>query len=185
MNGLEQNPAMAVLSQDDGAIEDAINDLDAKIAAWVDAMNRASAALAQVTRAECAAPRNVEVPAPPSTAEPVIAEDAAPQDVSAEALSGVVTLPGGNKSKKPIGLKAKLLKLGGSPKSSEQKPETAPVDEAPTSPVIAEKSQQELEDEDEALLARLDPKVAKSIRIKRRLSRGKKSVRELINEMQK
>ena len=40
-------------------------------------------------------------------------------------------------------------------------------------------------DEDEALLASLDPKLAKSIRIKRRLSNGRKSVRELLEEEQR
>lgn len=37
-------------------------------------------------------------------------------------------------------------------------------------------------DDDEALLASLDPKVAKAIRIKRRLCNGRKSVRELLDE---
>ncbi|MCA9251412.1 MAG: hypothetical protein KDA54_09785 [Phycisphaerales bacterium] len=197
MNGAEQNPAMAVLLEDNTAIESAINDLDVKIAAWVDAMDKASAALAQVARAESVAPKAVyekAAAAPVEDAAPV--ESAASQDVKteapaakaetpAEAGSGIVTLPGGKKSQKPTGLKAKLLGLGGGAKDDDDVISPEPVAEAPKSEVVPEKSKQELEEEDEALLAQLDPKVAQSIRIKRRLSRGKKSVRELINEMHK
>ncbi len=194
MNGAEQNPAIAVLSQDDGAIESAINDLDQKIATWVDAMDKASAALAQVALAEPAiraesdssssaeashsAPgaesKPVEVaPKPEGCAEAPLDKSEAP----AEPVSGIVTLPGSKKSKKP--------KLKASPRKGAAKDDSKPVDESPKAPVIPEKTKEELDAEDEALLAQLDPKVAKSIRIKRRLSRGKKSVREMINELNK
>ncbi|GJM26736.1 MAG: hypothetical protein DHS20C16_31510 [Phycisphaerae bacterium] len=195
MNGSEQNPAIAVLSQDDTAIERAINDLDSKIAAWVDAMDKASAALAQVSRAEPIAPRAVEdtaTTAPVANDAPTV--NAAPPKVRAEApvveagppaeaASGIISLPGGKKSKKPS-LKAKPRKSGGGAKSDEQQHDSKPADGVAKKPVKVEKSKEELDAEDEALLAQLDPKVAKSIRIKRRLSRGKKSVREMINELQ-
>ncbi len=48
-----------------------------------------------------------------------------------------------------------------------------PVDEVEAQPAI---------DEDEAILSALDPKIAKPIRIKRRLSSGRKTVRELLEE---
>lgn len=192
---------MAVLLEDNTAIESAINDLDAKIAAWVDAMDKASAALAQVARSETVAPKVVDesatkapVNAPVENVAPAeravskeveAAAPAAQSEAPADAGSGIVTLPGSKKSKKPKGLKAKLLGLGGKPEQEEVVAKPAPVDKAPKTEVSAEKSKQEMEEEDEALLAQLDPKVAQSIRIKRRLSRGKKSVRELINEMQK
>jgi len=197
MNGAEQNPAIAVLSQDNTAIESAINDLDTKIAAWVDAMDKASAALAQVARDEAIVPRSVEEPAVNASVETAVpVEAAATQEVQAAAPvaeaeesrgagSETVTLPGSKKSKKPKGLKAKLRQLGGGAKPDSPPAESVPADEAPKREVVAEKSKQELEEEDEALLAQLDPAVAKSIRIKRRLSRGKKSVREMINELQK
>ncbi len=189
MNGLDQNPAIAVLSQDDSAIENAFSDLDTKIAAWVDAMDKASVALAQVARVE---PVAQPVEAPPAVeATPVANDVAEAQEVRAEAVvienespaeasSGIVSLPGRKKSKKPS-LKAKTRKLAGGAKSGEGNP----TDAAPPTPVIVEKTKEELDAEDEALLAQLDPKVAKSIHIKRRLSQGRKSVKELINEMHK
>ena len=196
MDTTEQNRAIALVPEDDGAIDNAINELDAKISAWVEAMRQASSALATVARAETAAPNRVE---PESVPEVTTPQAEATAEVADEpATKTVVALPGAKKkavtppvtqddsAKSSPGLGAKLRKLvgGAEEETVEQVPQVT-SESKPVAPVKAENTQQDLEDEDEALLAQLDPKVAKSIRIKRRLSRGKKSVRELINESKK
>jgi hypothetical protein len=79
------------------------------------------------------------------------------------------------------------------------KAETVPAERAPVTPVVSPEPQPEPEpepetrqapapaadhsrEEDEALLASLDPETAKAIRVMRRLSFEKKSVRELLEE---
>ncbi|NOX58972.1 MAG: hypothetical protein GXP29_08970 [Planctomycetes bacterium] len=183
MDTAELNSTIAPIPQEDGAIDNAINDLDAKIAAWVAAMDKASVALAQVARAETSVAKDNH---PGSS-------DAVADKVSPKA---VVQLPGGEpkKSKAPeppksrSGLGAKLRKLVGGSQPSEQKEnamaEVASKTNKHASSTGVEKSTKapSQADDNEALLAQLDPKVAKSVRIKRRLSRGKKSVRDILNE---
>ncbi len=74
-----------------------------------------------------------------------------------------------------------LLGKGKEPGKTE---EELPPQVKPEEPKGAEPEKSPV-DEDEALLASLDPKLAKSIRIKRRLSNGRKSVRELLEEEQR
>lgn len=209
---------------EDGAINQALDNLDARIASWSSAMQQAHRALAEMvehTRSRAAAPvenppakpvspaRSAAVqpekpkptgpapeakeskPAPKASAAPAPGD---PPKVTRELLEQEHHRKGGQakekqedakaKPGKPAkGFAAKLKRMVGG-QQNDADASVAGVDVTGTSAKTSQDEQaNEPLDEDEALLATLDPKVAKVIRIKRRLSNGKKSVKELLSEM--
>ena len=212
------------IPRDDGGIAQAIQDLDAKIAAWAAAMANAQSHLgalltavsqqtpadsqaAVVERAATPAVAAAPSPAPAAaeTAQPILplakaapVAPAAPPSVTAAAAPprAVKAEPAPaapeTKSAADDGIMARLRRLG---RKGESKAGEAPAGKEPTpsEPVASTAAGSHLAagdrktpelSEDEALLAQLDPKTAKAIRIRRRLG-GNKSVRELLDEMQK
>lgn len=122
------------IPEDDGKLQQALAELDSKLAAWSGAIHHAQSTLKEAALSK-------ETPAP---SEPVMPK------VQAPAPSPVVE---------------KTVKVQ----------EPPPPAEVPAAgPVSAE--------EDEALLATLDPETAKRIQVLRRLSGKNKSVRELIEQ---
>lgn len=209
---------------EDGAINQALGNLDARIAAWSSAMEQAHRVLAEMlehtrTRPVSAPadkpsdkppqpapppPAKPEQPAPaqktPEATEPQPAPKTAapspgdPPKVTREMLQQTPGRKGASarsepqeaksKTGKPAkGFAAKLKRMvGGQSGSADESAADVEVNGGSGQTSQNEQANEPL-DEDEALLATLDPKVAKVIRIKRRLSNGKKSVKELLSEM--
>lgn len=150
----------AALPPDDGSLDQAVADLDSKLAAWSGAILRAQTALKDLAtaRKDDAPVASPEAPAPvtPSAridSRPVTKRAPVP-DVSTPPTPATVPAPAG--------------------------PSPARVDApAPAAPVPNPAPA-----EDEALLASLDPETVRKIQVLRRLSNNKKSVRELLEKVQ-
>ncbi|HRX87358.1 MAG TPA: hypothetical protein P5572_20215, partial [Phycisphaerae bacterium] len=183
--------------------------LDGRIAAWVSAVGAAQSALAGLAEAEArnaaraaarataasaadvaaaaavpasepvapaadaAAAAAAESPAAPRAAEAPTAQaadEAAPADTAAAKAA-----------KKAGGLRLGHLTEKKAPPPSVKKGILVYEDDTPEQPKVAATAHEE----DEALLAQLDPQVARQIRIKRRLGNNTKTVRQLLDEEQK
>ena len=167
MDSERKTRAKVELPVDDGVIERALTELDAKLSTWLDAMRAAAR-----TRCEPASAVAEVAPAPDVTPEPAARavepeEPVAPEaEVAPDGPAGEVA-PEASEAVAPA---ATRLMQGTRP---------APVDEPPVTagaePVSAE--------EDEALLASLDEKTRAAVLIRRRLYGKTKSVRELLDDI--
>ena len=145
---------------EDGVIVQAMGRLDEGLAAWTSAMREACRQVAASVAARTASAVESPLPATPLVTAPIEThvESAAP--VAAEPQGQVMTSP------EPVVLP---------PTPVEVTSETVAVEPAqPPSPA----------DDDETLLTSLDPETAKMIRVMRRLSTERKSVREWIKEVE-
>jgi len=149
-------------------IRRALADVDARLSAWAAAVAGSNTAEPKPVAAKPAsspvaqpAELAVEPVTPPVAKAPVAKEPAAKASVAkapaAKAPAKTVEAPAPAAPPAPV------------------KPEPQP----PASPPVAQKSSRE---EDEALLASLDPETAQAIKVMRRLSFENKSVRQLLEE---
>lgn len=170
---------MAALRADDGGIARLLAELDVKFDAWLAAMRAAQAAATgrpaaaadpPVAPPAATAPRAAEAPPAPTTgahAAPPPEGRAAEPRAPAPPTAGTEPKArrGGGAAEKP----GPRLFRGGRPERSQ--PEPAAGEDAGLSA------------DDAALLATLDAETANAIRVKRRLTGGRKSVRELLQEL--
>ena len=205
MGTTDSSTQLVEVPQDEGSIAQAVARLDSMISAWAAQMGQAQSALEHLARQEVpgkaeqrkapelaiAAEQEpaVEKKPPPtqpagqarSQQPPVVpkftAEDAA--NVARSAPAAGIEKPKPHKEAARRNADGHKLSRFARLMRGKEKPDASSADEGngargkPSSASI---------DDDEALLASLDPKVAQAIRIKRRLSNGKKSVRELLEE---
>jgi hypothetical protein len=189
------NTVCVPVPQEDGAIERAFADFEAKLAALTNGLQEAQAAIRNM------AARPVEsAPTVPSEQRPVVESDRvivepvealSPAPASANATTADVAKakPAGTP---PAHAPSKAERVSAASAAKPQKDEPAhatsapiavpPVDPIPSAPADAPKP---AVDEDEALLATLDEETANAIRVMRRMSMGKKTVRELLEKYQK
>jgi hypothetical protein len=164
---------------DDGSIGRALDALEAKITSWTSAMAAAQRALAQAQTAP--PPEPVARAAAPEVAEAVPPAEPGPE-TSAPQPSQAGEAPAKRKGKgkgKKTGLRLGHL-AGKQERPVAPKKGIRVYEEEPAGP---DPKIEDTNAEDEALLATLDPKIARQIRIRRRLSNGKKSVRDLLREI--
>lgn len=184
------------LPPEDGAIAQALADLDAKLSAWTTAMRSAQDALARMPDRSQASQAvseaaTIDVEAPPQQVEPAPAatpRTQKPENTAIAQAGGVSERPSApqpegaalRKSGKP-GTAAAAEPASPPEAASVDVPAgvaTAPAAEKPEEPARSQPS------EDEALLATLDEETAKAIRIMRRVDFGRRSVAELLKEYQ-
>jgi len=199
------NAALVDVPQDDGAIGRAMDDLDAKISAWVHAVAEAQRVIDGLPLREARAAASAAAQAV-STAAPAVAAAAKAEPASPAAQSATVTAESSpakpaeaktsaaakskSAAEKPAadsgGKKSAGLRVG---HLAEKKPRGTGVkkgimvyeEEAPEPAASTPDSTHE----DEALLATLDASLARQIRIKRRLCNNTKTVKELLAEEKK
>lgn len=171
------------LPPQDADIRHALADVEARLSAWTAAIAAVQDSLPSGTP-----PGSAEDESTPSVAAPGTAlsnpsaeiPSAAPEQAKAPMTASAAVEPS---PASPAGTKDAPI-----PKNSQ--PPAAPVPPAEhTAPHRGTKARQKApaikapsKEDDEALLASLDPETAKAIRIMRRLSFEKKSVRELLEE---
>ena len=154
-------------------IRRALADVDARLSAWA----------AAVAGSKPEEPQRAEAqPASSPSAKPVepVAEPPAP--AVAKTPAKAVAAPAPVVAKAP----AKVVKAAAPgvppPVAAKPAPSAAPAKPEPAAaPPVAQKSSRE---EDEALLASLDPETAQAIKVMRRLSFEQKSIRQLLEEYQ-
>lgn len=158
---------IAALRADDGVIERNLAELDARLSTWLAAMREGQAALLSRVGDIAAAPETD--PAPEHG--PAAADD---QEQS------VVPQRGSRLFRRR---KGDTCNSGaGGPEAGHQSGKTGPAPLSPeTVPASSEVAAPQA-DEDEVLLSSLDPETANAIRVKRRLTSNKKTVRELLDE---
>jgi hypothetical protein len=145
----------AAVVANDGAIEGALAELDTKLAAWLAAMREGQAALLEVgTPAACAS------------------EESRPPEAAAAADSDQKPSGAGRRGSKLFQGQVPRVPATRCDHQMSKTPALPPVDETA------------LSKDDEALLASLDAETAGAIQIKRRLTGNKRSVRELLEEIQ-
>lgn len=159
---------IAALHADDGVIEQSFAELDARLVEWLVAMREGQTALLVGVRQVIATPET------DSAAEhPPPADDEPEPNAALQRGSGLFRQDRGNESSLDTGgpeTEHESGKTGPDPLPSE----TAPADSEVAAPKV---------DDDEALLSSLDPETANTIRVKRRLTGNKRTVRELLDEM--
>ena len=160
---------IAALHADDGVIEQGLAELDARLAAWLVAMREGQTALLSGVRQVIATSET------DSAAEhPPPADDEPEPSAALQRGSGLFRQDRENESSLGTGepeTKHESGKTGPDPLPSE----TVPADNEVVAPKV---------DDDEALLSSLDLETANAIRVKRRLTGNKRTVRELLGEMQ-
>lgn len=180
MGTTDFNSRVTEVPADDGAIGAALADLDQKLTTWTSEMDRMQVVLKRAV--ENVASSSVDTGLSPvaeasSVAPPGTASASTEADTSdTEGPAKVVKLPPRNTEVKTEGatvVEPQAPLVQGTP------PLATPEPEACAEPAVAEEPKI---DEDEALLATLDLKTARAIKIRRRLCNGSKSVRELLDE---
>ena len=173
MESAGENVTAIEVPGEDAAIGLALDDLDTKIEAFSTAMQAGLGALRsaadrawQDQRSKADSSATADIPNAPAGEPAPAAVKPAAKAIKTEATE---------EPAKPIPVVRAAEKPAG-PQVVKFRPNAASEPE-PARPAEV--------DEDEALLATLDPKVAKAIRIKRRLCNNKKSVRELLDEQQR
>jgi hypothetical protein len=178
--GTTERDILVEIPRDDGGIGEALADLQTRIAAWTQAIGQVHNSLtAAVTRAAEApapaeAPKVVELP--PSNRPAAATAGKRPASAAPAPVSKTGEAAPSEPKLRPSKIKKLIGSKGGTTNPADLdrfafKEETPPEPQQPATV-----------DEDEALLASLDPKKAREIRIKRRLCNNKKSVRELLEE---
>jgi len=173
---------------EDGSIEQALAELDGKLGAWRAAMRAAEARFAEMS---AGSPHGVE------TADPVEEDQPAPRDADSEpravtAEPGADAGDGDTEPKCSEAGPAFVEARAGARPVEDAKEAHGSVTAATAQPVAAEAESETAsdptrdgsEDADAALLDTLDPETAKAIRVMRRLTPARKSVRELLREYQ-
>jgi hypothetical protein len=174
---------------DDGAFAQALAALDRKLADWSDAMRAAQQIVAAAAKTgppagndsnfHTAAPNVFTIEVPPQAAQgqaavPAVtvgptAEDAASED----SIISRLCAPAGESADSPAGpAQAHCTRTGERPAAASPDGPAAKQEHAPSSDAS----------DDEVLLASLEAETAKAIRVMRRLSPVRKSVRELLKE---
>jgi hypothetical protein len=193
----------------DGAIEEALADLDAKLASWTEAMRTAQETLVNtaslqeagqtsaavlpsdepVATAVCppddrarAADSGSDAAVPKAASEPPHESTAASYVTEAEAQPLQKS-----DSEEPVVTISDLnepqrSRYGFEPAQDDLDPARQAQDDAQHEQGIAREQAAAARAEDEALLATLDDETVKAIRVMRRLDMGKRSVRELLEE---
>lgn len=159
---------------DDGSIERALAEVDARLAAWSAAMTEAQAALAH-TAEPSAEPAVETAEAESQAAKGQAAETQASETQEPESsTSGSRTAPDNclENAASPI--------IDKSEPSTTDEPVSSQADDA--APPASRPAQQAAEENDEAMLASLDEETAQGIRVLQRLSPYKRSVHELLEE---
>lgn len=171
-------PDISILEvpRDDGTIHRAIDDLEQKINAWVDAVADAQRIVEKLAQVELRSA--VSPTASPADADPAPQAARPVAEATAPAASVAETSVKDDGKKKGL----RLDHLTNKPPAKPSPKKGITVYEDVEVEVAAPKTPQDTTEEDEALLATLDPKLAKQIRIRRRLGNGKKSVRQLLDE---
>lgn len=154
---------------EDDAVQRAFDQLDAQMEAWLASMKRIETQL-QTKRTAC--------PSTPSVSEVPQSNEAKPSVPESQ----VATTP---VSSAPAGLASATEKEVAQTKSAALAV-SAPVEAATTSiaPSAEAPAAKPAESDDETLLASLDEETAKAIRVMRRLSNNRRSVRDLLAEYQ-
>jgi hypothetical protein len=165
--GTTGQDSLIEIPRDDGGIGAALGDLERRIALWTSAITAVHTALVghaakPPAQAEPAPRKIVQLPA--SDRQATTASAPAAEKAPAEDATGYTK---------------RLKKHLSAPQNAAGDVERFAYQDG--SPPVVEKSTK-AQDDDEALLATLDPKKARAIRIKRRLSNNTKSVRELLDE---
>lgn len=191
MDTTGKSSALAEIPADDGSIDRAIDELDVRINAWIQAVADAQRVVTTLAQrpvpAEAAPPADpppakVAAPAKPAASASGKTEAAGAKEAKAPpaaAAEKATPASGKAESKKSTGLR--LGHLGGKKQSESKGKKGIRVFEEEETPVPIETHTAE-DDEDERLLSTLDPQIARKIRIKRRLCNNTKSVRELLAE---
>jgi len=174
-----------VPSEDD-SIAEALAELDGKLAAWGAAMRTAEASFTEMSagslyRTGTVDPSEEDEPAPSGA-------DGEPRGVAA--APGTDSGDGDTESKRSEAGPALVAVQAGAETAGDVKETQGSAMAATVQPVAAEAESETAsdpdrdkgEDEDEALLDTLDPKTAEAIRVMRRLTPARKSVRELLRE---
>lgn len=166
-----------VVPSDDGAIQQALAELDERLSTWSAAMREATDALRTALEA---APQPVAATVAPEPEPAAPAATAAVADAAVEATEPAETAPE-NEPKQ----QAAEAPAASPPQPPKQKagirvlvplePEPEPAAEKPST----------ADDDDEAVLASVDEKTAQALRVMRRLSPVKKSFRQLLEEYQR
>jgi len=156
------------LPPDDGSIEKALSDLDSKLAAWTEAANKTRAHVTQV-------PQDVEDNEDKDKA--IDRADSGPV-IEPNVVSASDTAVESPPSDEPIQVTSKPEDLSLKDDTTLSNPHNPPKDDPPC------ELPSDVEDEDDKLLESLDDEVVSQIRVLRRLPENKKSVRELLSELE-
>lgn len=152
---------IAAVPPEDEAIASTLAELDQQLDAWARAVEEVQAALGEAASQVAADPAGAAAKSPPS-AESKATVAPAGTEVTSERLASAVASDG--LRTEPV---ASVEEVAAQTKQSAARADAAAKASAA---------------EDERLLASLDPKKAKAIRIRRRLSNNSKSVHELLAE---
>ncbi len=166
MNALDLNERCQSLSADDHELQRELDGLDEQLRAWLTAVQGLRLVPVQTELGE-SAPR--EKPAGKAVAAKPEAE---PPPERAEPAADVTAGPVAEEPAKGAGPAADEPAKSAGPAADESAKSAAPAEPA------ADNS------EDEALLAELAPEVANAVRVKRRLTGNRRSIRELIAEVE-
>lgn len=169
---------LAALRADDERIAAQLASVDAKLTEWSDLVRQVQAAL-NAGMLTPAAPSDVAPPPPPAAEQRATAPEASPAapepppaepEMPPEAPPVTADEPTAPPASEPLAVTP-----------TEEAP--APATPAAAEPPPAQSAPPAAEEDDEQLLASLDPDLAKAIRVKRRLTGNRKSIRELLDEM--
>lgn len=178
----------------DEAIGSALADLESKLSAWVSAMTAAQDALVQ--QAVAGRQINESITSDDATAS-VLEVEAAPeidatQPIAEEPAAEIVSIE--ETAESEVAAKTEMAQPAAEPVAAKPvvKKATRGIQPGPNfvppPPVVAQEeaatAARSSSDEDEALLATLDEKTVKALRVMRRLSMTKKSMKELLAEYQ-
>ena len=172
MDTTASSTLIAEVPPEDGTIATALADLDHKLAAWERAVADVHATLGESANRAAVAPEQV-------ASEKAAAASSLPVEVEERAVSSVPLIP----SVADVDFDAPLTApvSGALAEEAANLAEAAAAEADATATRVAAQAAAAAE-EDERLLASLDPKKAKAIRIRRRLSNNSRSVRELLAE---
>jgi hypothetical protein len=148
------------IPEDDGRLNDALADFNSKLAAWSGAIHHAQSSLRDILRYQLGSPT---------------------EELDFSRVEGIAESPSEIEAEQPAPSSEEKVSV-----SQEPCVETIKAVEVET-PVLVEsaKPSEPINDnDDETLLATLDPETAKRIQVLRRLSGQKKSVRELLEKHQ-
>ncbi len=186
------NMAEVSVPADDGAIAETLAELEGKLSAWCSAVAEIQTALAE--QATSAATDDRAGALPPETQESQAVGTDASMDSDAVPTSAVAAEPRADETVAdvPEGPEPGIAATEPATPAQEESP-IVPPPEAPSEIADPGGTVESLEEpqttqastpqeDDEALLNSLDPEMAQAIRVMRRVSPVKKSVRELIEE---
>lgn len=183
MNGNDGIDILKTLPPEDGRIDQALQELDAKLDAWAQTILATEASLKGLVSSQKA--EESRDLAGEDQAQPEVTAREAQEETEVEPLAGITGL----EEPEPVEVEAETepeaaqeSRLNPEESGEARAAEPAISETAALEPAVPEEPAGDAQ-EDEALLASLDPSLVKKIQVLRRLTSKKRSVRELLEQV--